>query len=87
MKLKLNKYFPDRKFELSNIWSSLIAKPYDDMPFVGQIPERNNEYVLSGFGRYSFNQIFLAAAMIRDYIKEGTTNLPAANLFTLKGRI
>lgn len=87
MKTKLNKYFPDRKFELSNIWSSLIAKPYDDMPFVGQIPDRNNEYVLSGFGRYSFNQIFLAAAMIRDYIKEGTTNLPAANLFTLKGRI
>lgn len=87
MKIKLNKYFPDRKFELSNIWCSLISKTYDDMPFVGPIPDRNNEFILSGFGRYSFNQIFLAAAMIKDYIKEGITNLPAANLFALEGRM
>jgi glycine/D-amino acid oxidase-like deaminating enzyme len=55
--------------KFSHVWSAVFCTTTDGKPLIGPIPNRPNQYMLTGFGCYDSSNAILGSMMIKDYIK------------------
>ena len=72
-------FLKDIKF--THTWCGIISQTYDSMPFIGQVPNKPNEYIFAGFGNYGFSHALHGSTIIKDYISNNETSCTAARLF------
>ena len=76
--------FIDTKF--THVWSGIMCFTKDCLPYVGQLPGRENEFIVAGFNGYGISHAFMAGMIVRDKITKGKSDLPGADLFDPKRR-
>jgi glycine/D-amino acid oxidase-like deaminating enzyme len=74
--------FLDAKF--THVWSGTMCLTKDRMPFVGELPGKENEFIVAGFNGYGVSHAFMAGMIVRDKILKGKSSLPGAALFDPK---
>lgn len=55
--------------KFSHVWSSVFCSTLDGKPLIGPVPNKPNQYMLTGFGCYDSSNVILGSMMIKDYIK------------------
>jgi gamma-glutamylputrescine oxidase len=55
--------------KFSYVWSAVFCGTADDKPLIGPVPNRPNQYMLTGFGCYDSSNAILGSMLIKDYIK------------------
>lgn len=68
--------------KFTHTWSGIMCFTTDQLPVIGLIPGRENEYVLGGFNGYGFGQAIGGSMIIRDLIKNGKTTMSINKLFS-----
>ncbi|CAF3350903.1 unnamed protein product [Rotaria sp. Silwood2] len=56
-------------------WTGIIGYSSDLLPFVGQLPDQPNGYVIAGFHGLGMPRILLCARALADIVLERTTNI------------
>jgi glycine/D-amino acid oxidase-like deaminating enzyme len=62
--------------KFSHVWSSVFCSTPDGKPLVGPVPDKPNQYILTGFGCYDSSNAILGSMMIKDYIKHKDSTVP-----------
>jgi glycine/D-amino acid oxidase-like deaminating enzyme len=73
---------PDVKF--THTWSGIMCSTPDDMPLIGALFDRPDEYILAGFNGYGYSHVLYGSMLIRDLIKSGESDNPGVELFDPK---
>jgi len=55
--------------KFSHVWSGVFCGTKDDKPLIGPVPNRPNQYMMTGFGCYDSSNAILGSMLIKDYIK------------------
>lgn len=55
--------------KFSHVWSGVFCGTTDDKPLIGPVPNRPNQYIMTGFGYYDSSNAILGSMLIKDYIK------------------
>jgi len=71
--------FKDIKF--THTWSGIMCATPDQMPLIGSLPDRPDEYILGGFNGYGFSHALQGSVIIKDLITEGESSCPGVDLF------
>jgi len=79
--------FPLIESEVEFGWSGLTCIAKDNIPLIGEIPNRTNEFVFTGLGSNPFCFAFLGGIVMADHLISGHTKIENAEIFSLKGRI
>jgi len=66
--------------KLSHVWSSVFCSTPDGKPLIGPVPNRPNQYMLTGFGCYDSSNAILGGMMIKDYIKNNDSVVPGSSI-------
>lgn len=67
--------------KFTHTWSGIMCATPDNLPLVGALPGRDNEYILGGFNGYGYSHALFGSMIIRDLIKNGTSSHPGVKLF------
>ncbi|MCV0439796.1 MAG: FAD-binding oxidoreductase [Hydrogenophaga sp.] len=67
--------------KFSHTWSGIMCATPDSLPLIGNVPGRENEYILGGFNGYGFGHALHGSMIIKDLIKTGTSTHPGVQLF------
>jgi gamma-glutamylputrescine oxidase len=68
------------KAKLTHVWSSVFCSTPDGKPLIGPVPNRNNQYMLTGFDAYDSSNAMLGSMMIKDYIKNKDCIVPGSKI-------
>lgn len=64
--------FPFLKaIKFSNVWSSAFCGTPDGKPLIGAVPNKPNQYMLTGLDAYDSSNAILGSMIIKDLIKNG----------------
>jgi len=77
----LQKHLPFIDVKFTHVWSGIMCLTDDRLPLVGEIPGRDNEFIVAGFNGYGLSHAFMAGQIVRDKILRGESALPGAELF------
>lgn len=66
--------------KFSHIWSSVFSSTPDGMPLVGPVPNRPNQFMLTGFGHYDSSNAILGSMIIKDQIKNKNCIVPGSKI-------
>ena len=67
------KYFDDwgaDKSEYEEVWTAVFGGTSDAMPFVGELPDEKNGFVIAGFNGHGMSRILLCARALIDLVLE-----------------
>jgi len=65
--------------KFSHVWSSVFASTKDGLPLIGPVPNKPNQFVFTGFGRYDSSHVVIGSMIIKDCIQEKETRHPFMN--------
>ena len=54
-----------------SVWTGIMGYTEDGFPYIGEIPERPNQYVCAGFSGHGMPQAFLSAKAVATMVVEG----------------
>jgi glycine/D-amino acid oxidase-like deaminating enzyme len=64
----------------NKVWTGVMGYSSDGVPYVGQVPGRQNQFVVAGFSGHGMPQIFLSAqgvaSMVMDDVTYESTGVP-----------
>lgn len=66
----------------SHTWTGIMCSTKDNLPIVGTVPDRPNEFVVAGCQGYGFSHALLSSMIIKDLIMHGESTLPGAKIFS-----
>lgn len=66
--------------KLAYVWSSVFCSTPDGKPVIGPVPNRNNQYILSGLDCYDSSSAILGGMIIKDYIKNKDSIVPGSQV-------
>jgi len=69
----MSKYFDDwgaDKSEYEEVWTAVFGGTSDAMPFVGELPDEKNGFVIAGFNGHGMSRILLCARALIDLVLE-----------------
>jgi glycine/D-amino acid oxidase-like deaminating enzyme len=66
----------------SHTWTGIMCSTKDSLPIIGAIPNRPNEYVITGCQGYGFSHALLSSMIIKDLIMHGESTLPGSRIFS-----
>lgn len=66
--------------KFSHVWSSIFCSTSDDKPLIGPVPNKPNQYILTGFGCYDSSNVILGSLIIKDYIKSKESIVPGTKI-------
>jgi glycine/D-amino acid oxidase-like deaminating enzyme len=72
------KYFDNWGIDYSGckeMWTGIFGCTSDLMPFVGELPDQTNVYVIAGFNGHGMSRILLCARALIDLILERVNNI------------
>lgn len=78
--------FPIIEATIKYNWVSLFGSTKTG-PLVGPLPNRENEYVSTGYGNSSLSYAFLSGFIIADHLLNGGSDFPYSNAFSPEGRL
>lgn len=70
-----------KDIKFTHAWSGIMCATPDGLPFIGQVPGKENEYVLGGFNGYGYCHSLQGSTIIKDLILSGHSKSPGAELF------
>lgn len=70
-----------KNVKLTHTWSGIMCATPDSLPLVGQVPGRQNEYIVGGFNGYGFGHALLSSVIVKDLITTGSSTCPGVKLF------
>lgn len=71
---------------ITHAWSSVFCGTSDGMPLIGPVPNRPNEFMMTGFGCYDSSNAIMGAMIIKDYIKGRDMSIVPGNKILNPGR-
>jgi len=77
----MQKHLPHLNAKFTHVWSGIMCLTDDRMPLVGNLPDRENEFIVAGFNGYGVSHAHMASLIIKDKIINGESSLPGAKLF------
>jgi glycine/D-amino acid oxidase-like deaminating enzyme len=57
------------------VWTGIFGRTSDLMPFVGELPDQTNGYVIAGFNGHGMSRILLCARALVDLVLERVSNI------------
>jgi len=69
----------DVKF--THTWSGIMCATPDQMPLIGVLPNRPDEYIFGGFNGYGFGHALQGSVIIKDFITQGESSCAGVSLF------
>ncbi|ETS81355.1 hypothetical protein PFICI_06357 [Pestalotiopsis fici W106-1] len=63
----------DSEAETQEIWTGIMGHSADGVPFVGNLPDRPNQFIIAGFSGHGMPQAYLAAKGLASMIIEGAS--------------
>ncbi|KAG7843768.1 hypothetical protein KL941_004750 [Ogataea angusta] len=74
------------KTEVDYLWTGILGYSVDALPWVGEVPNQRNKFVLAGFHGHGMPRVFLSAKAISEMILRGvavgSTDLPQPFMLT-----
>ncbi len=61
------------RIKFTHAWSSIICKTSDNLPLIGELPNRPNEFILGGFNGYGYSHVLLGSLMLKNMITQRTS--------------
>lgn len=55
--------------KFSHVWSGVFCQTPDGKPLIGQVPNKPNQYMLTGFGCHDSSYAIVGSMMIKDFLK------------------
>lgn len=63
-------YFHENGVQVELAWTGIIGWSFDDTPWVGKLPYKNNEYIIAGFCGHGMTQTFMAGKALAEIISK-----------------
>lgn len=80
IKTFVGQYMPIMKdVKFSHTWSGIMCQTPDGLPLIGKLS--SNSYIIAGFNGYGFSHAVQGGMIVKDLIKNGTSDHPGVNLF------
>jgi len=80
IKTFVGKQLPTMKnVKFSHTWSGIMCQTPDGLPLIGELSK--NAFISAGFNGYGYAHAVQASMILKDLIKDGTSNHPGVNLF------
>lgn len=73
-----------KDIKFTHSWSNVLCSTPDGLPLIGKVPNKENEFVLGGFGYYGYSHILHGSMIIKDLISKGESQHPGVRLFDPK---
>lgn len=70
--------------KFTHSWSGIMCATPDQMPLIGELADRPNEYIFGGFNGYGYSYATYGSMLLRDLIKSGASENPGVELFDPK---
>lgn len=65
----------------THTWSGIMASTPDQLPLIGSLRNRPDEYILGGFNGYGYSHALQGGMIIKDFITRGESSHPGVALF------
>jgi glycine/D-amino acid oxidase-like deaminating enzyme len=70
-----------KNVKFTHSWSGIMCATPDDLPLIGALPNRPNEFILSGFNGYGYGHALHGSMIVKDLIMTGESKRPGTQLF------
>jgi glycine/D-amino acid oxidase-like deaminating enzyme len=70
-----------KRVKFTHVWSGVMSKTLDQLPLIGSLPGRPNEFVFTCFNGYGYSHVMHGSMILKDIVINGESMRPGARLF------
>jgi glycine/D-amino acid oxidase-like deaminating enzyme len=70
-----------KEIKFTHTWSGIMSATRDQLPLIGALPNRPNEFILAGFNGYGYSHALHGSMIVKDLIMRGESSHPGVSLF------
>jgi glycine/D-amino acid oxidase-like deaminating enzyme len=70
-----------KNVKFTHTWSGIMCATPDNLPMIGAVPGRPNEFILGSFNGYGYGHSLQGSMIIKDLIRSGSSSHPGVKLF------